>query len=90
MTEPVPRAVVEAFYQALAACDMDTLAGYLDDDVVWTISGPIDVLPFCGQRRARRWCSSCSTATSRRCCTSGVWSPTRSWSMATAPPFSAS
>ena len=29
---------------------MDTLAAYLDDDVVWTISGPVDILPFCGQR----------------------------------------
>lgn len=28
----------------------DTLASYLHDDVVWTISGPVDILPFCGQR----------------------------------------
>ena len=47
---PVPRAVVEAFYSALADRDMGTLASYLDDDVVWTISGPVDILPFCGQR----------------------------------------
>ena len=47
---PVPRAVVEAFYRALADRDVDTLASYLDDDVVWTISGPVDILPFCGQR----------------------------------------
>jgi ketosteroid isomerase-like protein len=53
MTEPVPRAVVEAFYQALASCDMQALDPYLDDDVAWTISGPIDVLPFCGQRRGK-------------------------------------
>jgi ketosteroid isomerase-like protein len=46
----VPRAAVEAFYRALADRDMDTLATYLDDDVVWTISGPVDILPFCGQR----------------------------------------
>ena len=46
----VPRAVVEAFYRALANRDMDTLAAYLDDQVVWTISGPVDILPFCGQR----------------------------------------
>jgi len=46
----VPRAVVEAFYRALADRDMGTLASYLDDDVVWTISGPVDILPFCGQR----------------------------------------
>jgi ketosteroid isomerase-like protein len=53
MTEPVPRAVVEGFYKALASCDMAALAPYLDDDVAWTISGPIDVLPFCGQRRGK-------------------------------------
>jgi len=50
MTSPVPRAVVEAFYHALAIRDLDTLATYLDDDVVWTIGGPVDILPFCGQR----------------------------------------
>lgn len=47
---PVPRATVEAFYRALANRDMDTLATFLDDEVKWTISGPIDILPFCGQR----------------------------------------
>jgi ketosteroid isomerase-like protein len=49
----VPRAAVEAFYRALADRDMDTLATYLDDDVVWTISGPVDILPFCGQRMGK-------------------------------------
>jgi len=46
----VPRAAVEAFCRALADQNMDTLATYLDDEVVWTISGPVDILPFCGQR----------------------------------------
>ena len=45
-----PARVVEAFYRALADRDVGTLASYLDDDVVWTISGPVDILPFCGQR----------------------------------------
>ncbi len=49
-SNPVPRAAVEAFYRALADRDMDTLAAFLDDDVKWTISGPVDILPFCGQR----------------------------------------
>jgi ketosteroid isomerase-like protein len=53
MTQPVPRPVVEAFYQALATCDMATLSHYLDDDVVWTISGPVDILPFCGTRHGK-------------------------------------
>jgi ketosteroid isomerase-like protein len=50
---PVSRAVVEAFYQALADRDMDTLATFLDEQVVWTISGPVDILPFCGQRTGK-------------------------------------
>ena len=29
---------------------MAALANFLDDDVVWTIGGPVDILPFCGQR----------------------------------------
>ncbi|HZP71001.1 MAG TPA: nuclear transport factor 2 family protein [Pseudolabrys sp.] len=41
---------MEAFYHALSTRDLDTLAGYLDDQVVWTISGPVDLLPFCGRR----------------------------------------
>ena len=49
-TDAVPRRVVEAFYHALGQRDMRALASYLDDNVVWTISGPIDILPFCGQR----------------------------------------
>ena len=53
MSEPVPRSVVEGFYEALANCDMQALAPYLDDRVVWTISGPIDVLQFCGQRSGK-------------------------------------
>ncbi len=49
-TDAVPRRVVEAFYHALGHRNMRALAGYLDDRVVWTISGPVDILPFCGQR----------------------------------------
>jgi len=49
-SSPVPRAVVEGFYHALAIRDMDRLVTFLDDQVKWTISGPVDILPFCGQR----------------------------------------
>jgi ketosteroid isomerase-like protein len=50
MSGSVPRAVVKAFYHALSIRDMGTLATFLDDQVTWTISGPVDILPFCGQR----------------------------------------
>jgi ketosteroid isomerase-like protein len=53
MTEAVPRAVVEAFYKAYAARDAEKMAEFLDDDVDWTISGPVDVLPFCGKRHGK-------------------------------------
>lgn len=53
MTDAVPRAVVEAFYEVYAARDIDRVAPFLDEDVDWTISGPVDVLPFCGRRRGK-------------------------------------
>lgn len=34
----------------MADRDGNTLASYLHNDVVWTISGPVDILPFCGWR----------------------------------------
>lgn len=49
MNDPVPRSVVEAFYKVYAARDADKVAAYLDDNVEWTVSGPIDYLPFCGK-----------------------------------------
>jgi len=48
MTEPVSRDTVEAFYRAYGARDIIHTAAYIADDVEWAISGPIDVLPFCG------------------------------------------
>ncbi len=53
MTNPVPRSVVEAFYKVYAARDADKIAEFLDDDVKWTISGPVDFLPFCGTHRGK-------------------------------------
>lgn len=53
MTEAVSRAVVEAFYQAYAARDAEKVAEFLDDNVTWTISGPVNVLPFCGTRHGK-------------------------------------
>ena len=53
MGASVPRSLVEAFYQAYSAHDAKTVAEFLDDDVEWTISGPVDVLPFCGTRHGK-------------------------------------
>ena len=49
----VPRAVVDAFYNAYATRDVEKVAAYLHPGVEWTVSGPIDVLPFCGVFRGK-------------------------------------
>lgn len=49
----VRRDVVQVFYAAYAARDAARIAEFLHDDVVWTISGPVDVLPFCGTCRGK-------------------------------------
>lgn len=53
MSYTVPRSLVDAFYQAYAARDGAKVMEFLHDDVVWTISGPIDLLPFCGVRHGK-------------------------------------
>lgn len=53
MTNVVPRSLVEAFYKAYASRDAEKVAEFLDDDVEWTINGPVDVLPFCGTRHGK-------------------------------------
>jgi len=51
--QPVSRATVQAFYEAYGSQDPARLAAFLDDDIRWMISGPVDVLRFCGQRRGK-------------------------------------
>jgi ketosteroid isomerase-like protein len=53
MSYSVPRSIVHAFYEAYAACDAEKVAPYLDDNVQWTINGPVDVLSFCGPRHGK-------------------------------------
>jgi ketosteroid isomerase-like protein len=53
MTECLSRAVVDAFCKVYAARDVDKIAASLADDVEWTISGPVDLLPFCGVHRGK-------------------------------------
>ena len=53
MSSPVSRELVEAFYRAYTQHDADKVAEFLADDAVWSISGPIDVLPFCGLRQGK-------------------------------------
>lgn len=53
MAYAVPRTVVDAFYKAYAVRDTEKIAEFLDDRVEWTISGPVDFLPFCGTHRGK-------------------------------------
>jgi ketosteroid isomerase-like protein len=53
MTNSVARSVVDAFYKAYANRDAKAVAQFIDDNVEWTISGPVDVLPFCGTHHGK-------------------------------------
>jgi len=53
MDYEVPRSVIEAFYKVYATRDADRIAHYLDDEIEWTISGPVDYLAFCGTHRGK-------------------------------------
>jgi ketosteroid isomerase-like protein len=51
MTQPGQRAAIQAFLDAFASRDVERIAPFLDDEVTWTISGPVDLLHFCGVRK---------------------------------------
>lgn len=53
MTTAISRQRVRDFYQARMSRDPQRIAAFLHDDVTWSISGPVDVIPFCGERRGR-------------------------------------
>jgi len=53
MAQPVTREFIESFYRARLARDPEQIAPYLDDDVDWLITGPIELLQFCSQRRGK-------------------------------------
>ncbi len=53
ITVPVPRRVVDDFYAAYARREFATIERFLDDDVDWSVVGPVDVIHFCGQRRGK-------------------------------------
>lgn len=53
MTETTIRPIVEAFYQASAARDVERALSFVADDVDWLVQGPVDVFAFLGQRRGK-------------------------------------
>ena len=50
---PVSRQRVRDFYEARMSRDADAIAQFLHDDVEWTVAGPIDLFPFCGQHHGK-------------------------------------
>lgn len=53
MSYVVPRATVEAFYDAYASRDAARIAEFLDDNVEWNVYGPVEVMQVCGQWRGK-------------------------------------
>ena len=53
MTTPVSRSTVQAFFQAFASKDPARLAPFVDDDVAWSIVGPVELIRFCGEYRGK-------------------------------------
>src|SRR4051812_40846935 len=54
MTTPVSHELVRAFFQARVSYDPARIAALLDDDIEWSMSGPIDVLRYAGQYRGKQ------------------------------------
>jgi ketosteroid isomerase-like protein len=53
MAARVSRKLVDAFFEVLTPLDSKKLGTFLADDVEWTITGPIELLQFCGQWRGK-------------------------------------
>ncbi len=53
MARPVTTQLVQDFYRARLTRDPERIEPFLDDDVDWMISGPVELLRFCGQKRGK-------------------------------------
>ena len=53
MPNSVPRAVVDAFYQAYISRDPEQIGAMLDEDVEWYVAGPVEVMQVCGYWRGK-------------------------------------
>jgi ketosteroid isomerase-like protein len=49
----VSRGLVDAFFNAYSARDQVKLEAFLHKNVVWTISGPVSVISYCGTHRGK-------------------------------------
>jgi ketosteroid isomerase-like protein len=53
MPKPVPPSVVQAFYEAYASRKPASIEPFIADDVKWTIVGPSQIFPFCGEHHGK-------------------------------------
>ena len=53
-SSPVSRELVNAFNDAYARRDVAALEPLLDDNAHWLITGPVDLLHYCGERRGKK------------------------------------
>jgi ketosteroid isomerase-like protein len=53
MTNIALRQLARDFYQARMSRNPAKIAPFLDEDVTWSISGPVELIPFCGERRGK-------------------------------------
>jgi ketosteroid isomerase-like protein len=54
MTTGISRDLVQEYFRACVSRDPERIAKFLHDDVEWSLSGPVDLLPFCGQRSGKQ------------------------------------
>ncbi len=54
MSQEAARGFVHAFCDAMTARDPGRIAPFLDDEIEWTVFGPIDLFPFFGQRKGKK------------------------------------
>jgi ketosteroid isomerase-like protein len=53
MAQVLTRSRVQEFYDVYSRRDFDRISDFLHDDVVWTVTGPVDLLAFCGTRNSK-------------------------------------
>jgi ketosteroid isomerase-like protein len=51
---PVSKQHVRDFYDAKMSRDPEVIGPFLHDNVDWSIAGPVDLIPFCGQWRGKQ------------------------------------
>jgi len=61
MNQVPTREHVESFRRARRTRDPRQIAPFLDDDVDWLLTGPIELISFCGQRRGKAAVLDCLT-----------------------------